>query len=119
MACGSRHAERQCAATLSLKLYIIFLPERRRFSGLAACIWQTALSLFLSHSANISIPVNNLIMLCTTFQPQGQGIPFAPACIGTPFDAETKLHYLREVLEDESLALEHKNIEFLIQCYEN
>jgi hypothetical protein len=53
-------------------------------------------------------------------QEQGQAITFAPACIGTSIvDAEFKLRYLRELLKDESLQFQRKNIEFLIHYYEN
>ena len=53
-------------------------------------------------------------------QAQGQAITFAPACIGTSIvDAEFKLRYLRESLEDESLQFQQKNIKFLIHYYEN
>ena len=53
-------------------------------------------------------------------QGQGQGITFAPGCIGTSIvDAEYKVRYLRKSLEDESLQYQRKNIEFLIHYYEN
>jgi hypothetical protein len=53
-------------------------------------------------------------------QGQGQGITFAPACIGTSIvDEEFKLRYLRKSLEDESFQFQRKNIEFLIHYYEN
>jgi hypothetical protein len=54
-------------------------------------------------------------------QGQGQGITFAPGCIGTSIvDAEFKLRYLRKSLEeDEALQYQRKNIEFLIHYYEN
>ncbi|KIX09363.1 uncharacterized protein Z518_00442 [Rhinocladiella mackenziei CBS 650.93] len=50
---------------------------------------------------------------------QGQEIKFAPAYVGTPIDAKTKLGYLREALDDKSLEFQRKNIEFLIRYYEN
>jgi hypothetical protein len=63
-------------------------------------------------------PYNTLPNMST--QGQGQAIVFAPACIGTSIvDAEFKLRYLREVLKDESLQFQRKNIEFLIHYYEN
>jgi hypothetical protein len=53
-------------------------------------------------------------------QGQGQGITFAPACIGTSIvDAEFMLRCLREELEDKSFQFQRKNIEFLIPYYEN
>ena len=53
-------------------------------------------------------------------QGQEQGITFAPVCIRTFIvDAEFKLRYLRDVLKDESLQFQRKNIEFLIHYYEN
>ena len=58
--------------------------------------------------------------MSTQGQGPGQPIKFAPACIGTSIiDAEFKLRSLREVLKDESLQFQRKNIEFLIHYYEN
>jgi hypothetical protein len=77
----------------------------------------------LSHSPHLNPtdsapPYNTLLNMST--QGQGQGITFAPAYIGTSIvDAEFKLRYFREWLEDESLQFQRKNIEFLIHYYEN
>jgi hypothetical protein len=71
-----------------------------------------------STQTDSAAPYNTLPNMST--QGQGQAITFAPACIGTSIvDAEFKLRYLREVLEDESLQFQRKNIEFLIHYYEN
>ena len=53
-------------------------------------------------STDSAAPYNTLLYMST--QGQGQGITFAPACIGTSIDdAEFKLRFLRKALEDESI----------------
>ena len=50
---------------------------------------------------------------------QGQGFTFEPVYDETLNEVEFRLRCLREVLKDDSLAFQRKNIEFLIHYYEN